>query len=152
MYTVRLFASKNSFEYRVINNVPEWFTGSLDYWSVRTLSEWIKLEILSIEKYSLIVDWDIELFNNFKVEQYLSFDQHNLDSMVYNHDRLDTFNNIINFLKNENRNNYKESQLILYKGIMNEIITNKIKYKIFDNYVHHSHSCLVMSNNLKGVI
>lgn len=131
MQTVKLFAERNAYTYRVINTVPPRYAGNTDF---RSVSEHVRFDILASEENTLYVDWDIKLFDNFSIPDGLSFDSQTPDCLVYNH--TDTV-----FFRSARETVTDGTPLILFRGMLN-IVRAGYKYSIFnrDMYKHYEYN------------
>lgn len=130
MQSVKSFAERNAYTYTVIREANDYNCGDL-----RHLSEQIRLDILAECKYTLYVDWDIELFDNFCVPDCLTVDPQTPDCLVYNNEDTE-------FFKQGRGTISEDLSLIAFKAIIN-MSRKGYTYSTFnrDTYKHYEYSC-----------
>lgn len=152
------FSEKNNYEYQTIREIPSWCNKLQKensrycdkFYLYRSVSEWIRFDLLSSENNILIPDWDIFLKNDFNQ----SFGDtpilcdHPIECMVYNGNKKDDFKKMLNSIGD--RADIKAGDIYLARGIQKYIDTNKdFNFGIFNNF-HYKHldNCrLVRENN-----
>lgn len=87
--SVKQFADKNGFKYKVISKLSSSEHGEKN---IRNLSDFEKVNILSTKKYSIVIDWDILIQDDFNI----SFEDRFLinplgDCFLYNGKDTETF-------------------------------------------------------------
>lgn len=139
--SVVIFADKYKYELIQIKSadeqydcVPHWQdTKNAEYFRNRIIKDWISLDILSTEKQSLFIDWDIYL--NSKKNPFIApegklpiLSPFPFDSMMFNGDDLESFKKIKEYAGNIS--DLKPGQWPLHIGFGKY---NSFKYKEFDN-------------------
>lgn len=137
MQTVKSFAERNAYNYTILSSVPSWYNGKTDYLSLRSLSEWMRLDLLAEEENILFVDWDIKLLETFSIPNDLTFASQLMDCMMYNHDRANFFKEARESISYLNR---QDSTMIMHKAIIN-MLRKGFRYSTFNNYIHYEYSC-----------
>lgn len=151
--SVARFADKCKCELIQIKNadekydcVPRWQdTKNAEYFRNRIIKDWISLDVLSTEKQSLFIDWDIYLNSNHnqfvapfgKLPMLAPFP---FDCMMYNGDDLESFKKIKELAGS--MTNLIPGQWPLHIGFGKY---NSFKFREFDNktFTHLAHSLIV---------
>jgi hypothetical protein len=134
MQTVNDYADSNGYTYTVISSIPDWYRGGSSYAELRTLSEWMRLDILAEQSHTLYVDWDIKLKPSFIIPDGLTLSPQIFDCMIYNHTDTGFFR--------EARKSVSWGSLIMCQALTNMLRMGG-KYLIFnmDDYTHYEYSC-----------
>lgn len=134
MQSVKECAQCKGYGYTVIKSIPDWYSGGNSYMSLRALSEWMRLDILAEQPYTLYVDWDIKLKPSFTVPEGLTLSPQIFDCMIYNHTDTGFFR--------EARKSVSGGSLIMCQALTNMLRMGR-KYLIFnmDDYTHYEYSC-----------
>jgi hypothetical protein len=134
MQTVKDYAQYKGYGYTVIKSIPDWYRGGGSYMSLRALSEWMRLDILAEQPYTLYVDWDIKLKPSFTVPEGLTLSPQIFDCMMYNHNNTEFFR--------QARASISGGGLISCNAII-KVLRDGYKYLIFnmDDYTHYEYSC-----------
>lgn len=153
--SVKDFSKRKDIEYNQISSIPDdvckvsSFGNSYvdNYFYFRTVSEFIRLKLLSTEKDILVVDWDIFLNDSFdfsKDSSRIIFSNNPMECMIYNSTNNEIFQSIYeSVLKNDE---YKMAgKLPLINGITKYIKENNLKYFEFDPKSYkHLDNCRLM--------
>lgn len=134
MQSVKDYAQYKGYGYTVIKSIPDWYRGGGSYMSLRALSEWMRLDILAEQPYTLYVDWDIKLKPSFTVPEGLTLSPQIFDCMMYNHDNTEFFR--------QARASISGGGLISCNAII-KVLRMGRKYLIFnmDDYTHYEYNC-----------
>jgi hypothetical protein len=152
------FSNKNNILYEAITEIPSWCEELMlnqkrycdKFYLYRSVSEWIRFDLLSSENTILIPDWDIYLNKNFSPDfgDLPIFCDHPIECMIYNGNKKDDFKKMLNSIGD--RSDIKSGDIYLARGIQKYIDTNiDFKYTIFDNFQYkHLDNCrLVREHN-----
>lgn len=134
MQSVKDYAQCKGYCYTVIKSTPDWYRGSDSYMSLRALSEWMRLDILAEQPYTLYVDWDIKLKPSFTIPDDLTLSPQIFDCMMYNHDNTEFFR--------QARASISGGGLISCNAII-KVLRMGYTYSTFnrDTYKHYEYSC-----------
>jgi hypothetical protein len=109
MNTVSVFAKKNNCEYRIIDTMPDWANHPHDtnkraeYLYRRYVSEYLRLYCLAQEPETMVIDTDIELFDNFAIQipGVPAVSKEQPESMVYNGYNAEPFEKALSLFDRE---------------------------------------------------
>lgn len=144
--SVEKFSKRNDYNYNIITEIPSWSKDIkleadvkyLKYLLYRTVSEWIRYDLLRTIENVLVVDWDIYLHDDFVIDTSdVCFTSIPIECMIFNGTKTNIFERMHSLVGD--RINTKPGNLDLVRGINKYIENNKdFKFNRFDRtkYMH----------------
>ena len=123
------FAAKNNLQVVTITEVPDKYKG----FNLRAASDYMRLEYLAANPYTIYFDWDVLVPDNFGIvdpEDYC-YGLY-MDSVEYNGNRCDVFQSVLDIASVNIDNRHNELGIIYSSFYLYGIVQSKI----ISNYTH----------------
>jgi hypothetical protein len=145
--SVKDYAYKNNYDYKVISSYSDYFIEpefknlNEKFLWLRHVSDWIRTKELSENLKTLYIDWDVYIFQDFKISdinKHCFAKNEYIDSLMYNGDDLNVFKNIHEAIETPNLSRKYNLSVILRRYCRENIVPR------FEGHYVHLDNCRLM--------